>query len=143
MGVIRKYTRLSVMERKMINELMIKQLYFSLLIHFFPFSRLKPYLGIPGNEEDKATNEHDEQYLRLVLKNFWRVKKHLPFKMKCFAEALAVKSVLRKNQIPSTLLLGVKKEMDKLSAHAWLKQGEAIIIGKKAAKEYTPVGIFT
>lgn len=51
--------------------------------------------------------------------------------------------MLRRRQIPSTLYLGVaKKEDGDLNAHAWLRTGDAIILGGGGLERFSVVSTF-
>jgi Transglutaminase-like superfamily len=47
----------------------------------------------------------------------------------CLPRALAAQAMLRRRGIASQLCLGVARENETLSAHAWLELGQAIIVG--------------
>jgi hypothetical protein len=47
----------------------------------------------------------------------------------CLPRALAAQAMLRRRGIASTLCLGVARENQELSAHAWLELGQSIVMG--------------
>ncbi|MCK5168260.1 MAG: lasso peptide biosynthesis B2 protein, partial [Bacteroidales bacterium] len=82
--------------------------------------------------------------IQMLRKNIRRWKRYLPWKVKCFEEAIAAKKVLEKYKISSTLYMGVDKNAEKeLIAHAWLKVGNEIIIGKKGHEKFVVVGFYS
>ncbi|MGD8781902.1 MAG: lasso peptide biosynthesis B2 protein [Ignavibacteria bacterium] len=52
------------------------------------------------------------------------------------------KLILKKRNIPSTLYLGVKKDDNKMEAHAWLRIGDKIITGKNVSEDFTVISYF-
>ena len=78
------------------------------------------------------------------MKNMRRWKRRLPWKVKCFEEAITLKKVLEKQDILSTLFLGVdKNECKELIAHAWLKAGKQIVAGDKGVDKFVVVGFYS
>lgn len=65
-----------------------------------------------------------------------------PFGAKCLAQALAGSAMLRRRRVASTIHLGVAKDprrTDGLRAHAWLRSGDAVVLGASGSKHFTPV----
>lgn len=58
-------------------------------------------------------------------------------KAPCLPRALAAQAMLRRRGIASRLCLGVTREGQKLSAHAWLELGQNIVTGAEAAPRFT------
>jgi hypothetical protein len=56
----------------------------------------------------------------------------------CLPRALAAQAMLRRRGVPSRLCLGVARDGQKLSAHAWLELGQDhIIMGGAEAPQFT------
>lgn len=56
---------------------------------------------------------------------------------KCLARALAAQAMLRRRGIASRLCLGVAREGQALSAHAWIEIGQDMIVGGAEAPRFT------
>jgi hypothetical protein len=56
---------------------------------------------------------------------------------KCLPRALAAQAMLRRRGIASRLCLGVAREGQALSAHAWLELGQQIVVGDAAGARFT------
>jgi len=72
-----------------------------------------------------------------------KLAKFVPFESKCYDKALTVKKILNQQQIPATLLMGLKDSKEKgLEAHAWISCDGKWIMGKEVAAQYTIVRTF-
>jgi hypothetical protein len=56
---------------------------------------------------------------------------------KCLPRALAAQAMLRRRGIASRLCLGVAREGQSLSAHAWLELGQQMIVGEGPQPRFT------
>lgn len=81
----------------------------------------------------------------------WAIRtagRHTPWESACLVQALAAKRMLHPPGIPGMLLLGVTKDMkaegaNELSAHAWVRCGEDILVGEKGHDRFTVISAFT
>jgi hypothetical protein len=60
----------------------------------------------------------------------------------CLPRALAAQIMLRRRGIASRLCLGVARDGDALTAHAWIEIGQQMIVGGAEAPLYTRVAAF-
>lgn len=58
-----------------------------------------------------------------------RVANRLPWKSTCLVRAVAGALLLRRRGVASQIRFGVRKENDKLTAHAWLMVGDTTVLG--------------
>ncbi|MDY6801297.1 MAG: lasso peptide biosynthesis B2 protein [Bacteroidota bacterium] len=113
-------------------------------VRWFPLRWFSKNLGTFRKEMDNEIQEGQEELVRKTKHALRRLKRRLPWSVKCFEEAIAVKKVLRFYGIESTLYLGVKKDEEKnLKAHAWLKAGGRVVAGEKGYKAFTVVGFYS
>lgn len=112
-------------------------LYFSqFLIIFVPFRWYIPlFKDRTANHWESAT---DEKLLE-VRKAMLRGLKYLPWRGKCLVQALTAKLLLRTVHLPGTIYFGIRKENDRMKAHAWLKCGDHFVSGKEGHKQFTVV----
>jgi len=91
---------------------------------------LKYLAGKPAAEPSGVRKIIDlhEYYLRLYARQF-------PFFGKCLARSLTLWYLLRKTGITTDLRFGMKKENDKLLAHAWLEYDNLPIAGEAETGE--------
>lgn len=106
--------------------------------------KLPGFLGTPHKESTFETNIAENSVFLKVYMAMRRSTIYLPFKKKCLIEAIVVKKMLQKYNIVTTIYLGVAKDENKnLIAHAWLRYGSKIIVGKKGMERYVAVEWFT
>jgi hypothetical protein len=55
----------------------------------------------------------------------------------CLPRALAAQAMLRRRGITSRLCLGVARESEELSAHAWLELGQTVVVGVDQVPKFT------
>jgi len=167
---INKYLKLPGKEKIILFQCLWLLVKTNILIEFFSMKQIKKYLGEPVKNERIEGNRHYErseviseissekkdrfgslamtdnenfEIIRIVTRNIRRGAKIIPWKIKCYPQALSGKILLKKYDINSYLYLGLNKEDNKLNAHAWLNVNEKTIIGHQSADKFTSVGIFS
>jgi hypothetical protein len=63
-------------------------------------------------------------------------------KAACLPRALAACAMLRRRGIPNRLRLGVARQGESLTAHAWVEVGKEKVIGGTEADRFTPIADF-
>lgn len=96
---------------------------FRLMILFVPARYMKKLYGISG--EESSADECRENYIlaRKIVLHINRVSEHTPWESKCLVRALTAQKLFTKKKISSTLYLGIKKDEEKMVAHAWIRTG--------------------
>lgn len=114
---------------------------FRLLLLIAPAKLMKRYFGSSG--EESAFTESKDNYIkaRKIAYHVNRVAGHTPWESKCLVRALTAQKLLTKKKISSTLYLGVKKEGNKMVAHAWIRTGGYYMTGGNG-DGYTTVARF-
>ena len=103
--------------------------YYRLCLLFVPMSRIEKMIGVRGEESEAEETSENLRLAQLVGFHVNRVTGHLPLKRKCFVRALSARKILMKKGVNTTLYLGVRKENDKMAAHAWLRCGQIYVTG--------------
>lgn len=143
-NLLKKYFNISKLERKILNQILLWLIYSVVLVRLAPLRWFSGLLGEFNKPIDIELNQNQIEMIKLIKKNIRRCKRVLPWKVKCFEEAIAAKMALKKQNINSTLYLGVDKDSDmKLKAHAWLKAGDFVITGRQGHKNYSVVGSYS
>jgi len=141
---IQRFFRLDGAERSIFVLACIISLKHSIITSIFPMRWYTDKLGIKGNETSFTVDYNELIFVKRVERTMRRVQKYFPWKVKCFSAALTAKTILKKNNIPSTIYLGVKKNYnDKMMAHAWLRCGNIIVTGKDEMNNFTPLVYFS
>ncbi|SEQ23038.1 lasso peptide biosynthesis B2 protein [Butyrivibrio sp. TB] len=117
----------------------IYSFYFRFLIKKTPMTRVYKKLGKKDVESPVEETIENQRLARLYAFHVNRITEHLPWEEKCFVRALTLKKLLSEKKISCTIYLGVKKEENGMSAHAWLRSGLLYISGG-TGKGYTIVG---
>lgn len=141
---IKKYFKQSNLEREILNRTFAWLLVSFILVRIIPLRWFSSLLGEFKKEVKEELAATDLIIIASVNKSIKRLKRILPWKVKCFEEAIAAKKVLEKSEIKSTLYLGLdKNEIKQLVAHAWLKNGDVNITGGNVATNFKVVGYYS
>jgi hypothetical protein len=106
---------------------------------FIPFKRVAPHLG--AMQQETPLGEFDADAQR-VARAIYLVSRHTPWRSNCFAQALAGHVMLRRRRVANTLYLGVHKEGELFTAHAWLRNGDLIVTGRNGYARYVPIALY-
>ena len=113
----------------------------SLAIAVLPFRRLSGLLN--RIRRDRSPLEADRG--QIVARCCWSVRasaRRLPWKTVCFQQGLALHLMLRRRGIATTLNYGIAQQEGRLTAHVWVSDQGATIIGGDVADAYTLVASF-
>lgn len=108
-----------------------------------PFRQWSSKLGehmaaVPAVELTDAQKE----VLELISWAVLSAAHHVPWQAVCLPQAMAVKAMLRRRQIPGVLYLGMRKgDTHAFDAHAWVKVGDTAVSGGEG-DEFTSVSHF-
>lgn len=107
------------------------------------FKKIAPRLGRHMRE---ASAEATEIKRRKAAKIGWAVNvmsRHTVWESKCLAQAMAVKFMLNRRRLQSTLYLGMRKdEAGNLVAHAWIQSCGLTLAGGPGTDQYTVLSVF-
>lgn len=96
---------------------------FRLIILLVPAKYMKKHFGISGEESSFDESKYNYVIARKIACHVNRIAEHTPWESKCLVCALTAQRLLTKKKISSTLYLGIKKEGEKMLAHAWIRTG--------------------
>jgi hypothetical protein len=125
---VRKFLKLSRLERWLLVKAFLGLAVIQFGLHFFTFQKLKRLLNrwSGGSVVSSASQRPEvEQISRAV-----RVASYYIPDTTCLPQALVAHFLLLRNGYPAELKIGAAKNRDgKLEAHAWVTSGEMIVIG--------------
>ena len=128
---INKFIHLPFKEKLWMGEALFYLMWYSFLIYMVPFRWWESRIGQkmqPLNEEELALEHQDK--IRKIRASVLRSNKLIGGLGKCFAISLAIRRMLQKRGVDSTLYLGLRKEQSRrLMAHAWISCGKLLIYG--------------
>ena len=143
---IKKYTKLSLEEKKLFIEAYITLGFMRAAILTVSFKRLTRSLEhFPKKEEIIALNDNEVSIARAVGQAITRASAHTPWESACLAQSLTAQKMLQKRGIPGVFYLGAKKdeeEKSKMKAHAWSQCGDTIITGGSGHEDFTVLSVF-
>lgn len=143
-GKPKKFFRLARLEKWVLVEACLYLTLSCVVIKLIPFRWISSYFGQHMSiSSDDEVNGVDEKVVSVVRQSVLRAQYHLPWKSVCLPVAMTAKFMLGRRGIKTTLYMGVKKgELGKLSAHAWLRAGELIVMGELEKEDFTVVASF-
>lgn len=142
--LFKKYNSIDKTERKILNRTFFWLVYAFLLVRIIPLRWFSPLLGEYNKVLEFNLKDDQKEIIIKLSRNIRRLKKRIPWKVKCFEEAITAKKVLEKYNVKTTIYLGVaRNKEEKLIAHAWLKSGDLFISGKKGYEKFALVGFYS
>lgn len=102
---------------------------FRLLILIVPVKYMKRHYGISGEESPYRESKENYEEAKIIAYHVNRIAEHTPWESRCLVRALTAQRLFTNKKITSTLYLGVKKEKEKMVAHAWIRTGELYATG--------------
>jgi hypothetical protein len=156
MNKVARFFRLPGVERRLFLEAVFRCASVRLVMLVLPFRKYVSLLGVPVKEKDlKDLNpvlQSKDALLQQIGTAVRRASRNVPWRTRCYVEAIAAKRMLKRRSIPCTIYLGLKKETDidnekpleNMAAHAWIISDDFIVTGKQGVKlkEYTVVSSF-
>lgn len=143
-NLFKKYLSIEKLERKSFNQLFFWLIFASILVRWAPLRWFSKMLGEFRKEVIEEVEIEKLKIVEITKRNLNRWKRILPWKVKCFEESIAVKKLLEKYNISSTIYLGVdKNKRSNLIAHAWLKVNNDIVTGEKGYERFVIVGYYS
>src|SRR5262245_18004039 len=140
----RRASRLSLAEWGLLLEAGVWLAVARLMLLTVPLKRMAPFLARPMSESAPAVDAVTQQRAQRLGWAVRTMSRYTPWHSLCLAQALAVKRMLWRRGIASTLYLGLTKdEANGLQAHAWVRCGSVVLTGGQQNLEiYTVVATF-
>lgn len=143
MEYILKAAKLDNKKKLLLAESFILLAICRILILTVKFKRISPYLGTHMKESSEKIDDIDVFKIRSVA---WAVNTASRFtfwESKCLVQAMAVKYMLKRRKLKSTVYLGVlRDEKNEMKAHAWIRCGSIIVTGARGREKFKVVSIF-
>ena len=115
-----------------------------ILIVFVPLKRFSFLLGTHMKETPTTPAAENLKLLKSVGLAVNRACRYVPWRCKCYEQAISARMILRRYNLETTFYYGVAKDQDKkLIAHAWLRCGDYIVTGRIGMNRFTVVGTFS
>jgi len=143
-SAFRKFLALSWAERFLLLEAFYYLGWARFTLLAVPFKRIAPHLGRQLKKDEIQTPNIPPT--KLANQVGWSVdvmSRRTPWESACLAQAMAGKFMLRRRGLSSLLYLGTKKdEYGEFVAHAWLQNGNKILLGGGGVETFVVLSAF-
>ncbi|MEM9098307.1 MAG: lasso peptide biosynthesis B2 protein [Pseudomonadota bacterium] len=95
---------------------------------------------LAGNGADADTGHTEEA--RAIGRLVERVAARMPFRALCLQQVIALRRMLRRRGMASTIVLGIAPDQVG-DAHAWLKVGETLVSGEDGIERFHIIAEFS
>lgn len=133
---LRQFRSLPQKDRKLLLRIAFILPFIEIVLRLAGFNRLVWFLNRFAKAENTVSNPHEEvERHRLMM---FLLHKQFPFSGRCLARALTLWIFLERKGIKTNLRFGMKKEDEKLAAHAWVEYKEKpLTIDPEVHEHYT------
>lgn len=129
MELLKHYNKFCFKDKLLILKIFILSGIVRFIILTVPFKKISKYLGVPKEESSYIPNEDDINKIKRISYLVVKVCRKTPWESKCLVQAIIAQRLLIKENIESTLYLGVGKDNTNMVAHAWVKCGDLTVTG--------------
>jgi hypothetical protein len=144
MRVFRKLLLLTPRDRRMLTSALFTVAVVRASLWIFPFSVTQRFCASPRHRARLLQSAQGHTCIERVCSAVTIASRYIP-SATCLTQALAANFLLQRRGHPTTLRIGVAKDLSgKLEAHAWLENNGRVIIGGPDAelKGFTSLGTF-
>lgn len=138
-----KYVQLPFKEKLLLIEATFFLFFIKMMIMLFPLRWYKSILGVQNMRSEFLPDSAALRIILIVSRAIVRSRKIIPWENQCLTEAITAKILLRNRGVKSTLFLGVNRENNNMTAHAWLCCNNVFITGKRGMEKFTVVSTFS
>lgn len=129
MELFKYYRRFCFRDKLLIIKIFILSGVVRFIILTTPFKKISKHLGVPKEESSYIPTESDIIKIKRISFFVSKVCRKTPWESKCLVQAIIAQRLLVKENIESTLYLGVGRDNKEMVAHAWIKCGEFTVTG--------------
>jgi len=134
--IITKLGRLSHQERLLLVQAWLLLMVADLALRLFPFTTIQQYC----RQQHVPRGQNSANALPAATRIVWLVEKagqYCPVRTSCLKEALVLSRLLARRGVPTTLRIGVGRQAEAFTAHAWLEQEGRVILGDRDIDAYS------
>jgi hypothetical protein len=132
-GTLRRSRRLSRDERALAWEALRELVRAFVLVRVLGWTRYSRILGQARPGDPEWAWDGDPETPRVVGRAVERWHRLAPRAATCLIRSLAAQRMLVRRDVPSALVLGLRRDSEarSLGAHGWLRVGQEVVIGRK------------
>ena len=112
------------------------------LVTFVKFSIYNRIMGELMVEAPAIDYKKEQRKVFRTIRAIDFLSDKMPWKNTCLVRAIAVKLMLRRRKVKTTVYLGVGELEGKFEAHAWVKVGDRVICGETNKDSFKVVSYF-
>lgn len=142
---VKKFLKLSMQEKILLCEAFFYLIIAVILVQNLPFRKIASRLGKHMKKTPSDLQSLPEELLEKIKRSLKRAQLYVPRGENCLIQGIAGKIMLKRHELPSTLYLGLAKDSEEnagFKAHAWLRCGHVILIGKEGSETFTEISYF-
>ena len=125
-------------------EVFMTLLYARILTLFYPFKKTASKMASPLNKQQEFRNKSEIVGEAIQLSQIVKsISKKVPFRAKCFEQALSLQILLKRKKIASDIVFGLHSKEEKLAAHAWCICHGVTLSGEKGKEQFEVIKSFT
>jgi len=129
MWSLRKFTRLSGAERRVLIEALTLSAGVRLGLKLFPLRTVRRWLRRLGEGNDRRCPESEPRTIERIVWAVQATNRGTPGAT-CLVQAMTGQVLLRRRGIPASVQIGVTKDgVEGFQAHAWLESDGTVLIG--------------
>ncbi len=142
MNNLTKFFKLSSLDKRLYFEALFTSMRVKLMVTLLPLRWYARQLGVQHTVTPENFIESSTPVIFKISQAIVRCQKSVPWQTRCYVNAITAKTMLKKRGLESTLYLGVNKENQKMTAHAWLRCGTIFVTGKQGMEKFVVVNTF-
>ncbi|HEY4785222.1 MAG TPA: lasso peptide biosynthesis B2 protein [Bacteroidales bacterium] len=142
MNDVKKFFRLTPVDKKLFFEALFTSIRVKLMVTFLPLRWYARQLGVQHSLSSDSSDDNSYSLVYKISQAIVRCRKSIPWQNRCLVEAITAKRMLQKRGLQSTLYLGVNKKDKKMTAHAWLRCGTIFVTGNRGKDNFVTVNTF-
>ena len=144
MTLLQKFIKLNFTRKCLYLEVVFWLAVSGLSVRMLPFRLVARILGKHMAQSEAKYDQDTLKKVQSVISAVTVAGRHVPWECKCLVQAITGKMVLKRKGIQSTLFLGIAKQNPvELSAHAWLKVDQWVVLGGGGLEKYAVVSTFS
>ena len=131
MRKIKEFLKLNLKEKSLLVITYFMLIAASILTRIMPFKFIARILKNKNANDHNKIRDEEDKLIQSITRFIIVAANHIPWKVKCLAQAVVGKLILNYYNIPSKMFLGVRKKEngESIEAHAWVKVNDDFVTG--------------
>ena len=130
-------------ERSLVLESFFCLIIAYLALKVLTWEKLMPMLGKLNEESPKEHQPQNTELIKRIKAAMIRAHSFLPLVSKCFIMAIAVRLILNRRKIKSTIYIGFKKGNEEFQGHAWIRSADLFLAGGRERLDYKIIAFYS